>query len=69
MDAPDNPPAFPRSDPDQLSHHEPGMTLLDWFAGQALASTAIQEIDAPEIARDCYSLAEAMMAERAKRGL
>ncbi len=45
----------------------PGMTLRDWFAGQALAGY----MGAPEvpstagaIAFDCYDIADAMLAQR-----
>jgi hypothetical protein len=46
-----------------------GMSLRDWFAGQALvglqANTAY-ECSWSETAEDCYQLADAMLAERAK---
>jgi len=53
--------------------HDPGMSLRDWFAGQALAQlesffiadrAAIREGDAPHIAGMCYQIADAMLAER-----
>ena len=52
---------------------EPGMTLRDWFAGQALASTAKMEnpqggYDSTAISEWCYSMADAMLAEREKGG-
>lgn len=39
MGAPDNPPAFPRIGEGfgNPSYDTPGMSLRDWFAGQALA--------------------------------
>jgi hypothetical protein len=46
-----------------------GMSLLDWFAGQALASFNWEEsgqkysIDA----RKCFEMADAMMKERTRR--
>ena len=48
-----------------------GMSLRDYFAGQALAGiTASPNLDrskpAPELARNCYSIADAMLDERAK---
>jgi hypothetical protein len=52
-----------------------GMTLRDWFAGQALVSIAdacyIQdEISAPsDVAAAAFALADAMLAERAKKDL
>lgn len=61
-------PNYPRLGP------QPDMTLRDWFAGQALAGsmaaariTGIAEIDLVR-AHDCYLIADAMLAERAKAG-
>lgn len=51
------------------AQHE-GMSLRDWFAGQALAGLAHAaphtEYPLPEIATDAYRLADAMLEERAK---
>jgi hypothetical protein len=45
--------------------HSPGMTLRDWFAGQALAGIACDET--PETAAEAaYRFADAMLAERSK---
>ena len=47
----------------------PGMTLRDWFAGQALAGAdlAMWKVDGPGgLAENCYRAADAMLAERAK---
>lgn len=45
-----------------------GMTLLDWFAGQALAGLlAAGEPTAETHAEDAYDTAEAMMQERRAR--
>ena len=44
----------------------PGMTLRDWFGGQALARIATEECDMDEKARWCYRLADAMIKERQK---
>lgn len=41
-----------------------GMTLRDWFAGQALAGMVARECDAAPVY--AYFLADAMLAERAK---
>lgn len=43
MSAPENPPAFAAvaSGPADDWHVQPGMTLRDWFAGQALANPTI----------------------------
>lgn len=44
---------------------EGGMTLRDWFAGQALASCMVGEFSSTEqCARYCYSKADAMLAAR-----
>lgn len=47
-----------------------GMTLRDWFAGQALAMAAPAYVNLPEsaeiLARRCFAVADAMLAERAK---
>ena len=57
----------------QVDAH-PGMTLLDYFAGQALPGL-IQEthhntkIKTGMVAQDAYTYAEAMLAERKRRGL
>jgi hypothetical protein len=47
MKAPENPYAFPAPDDDRPSDGY-GMTLRDWFAGQALANPGICTGDAPE---------------------
>lgn len=64
--------------------HDAGMTLLDWFAGQALAGliSKLPVIDQTEqfgikvadkiaynsdVACSCYALADAMLAEKARR--
>ena len=49
----------------------PGMSLRDWFAGQALSGLlADPEMNAPPepVAKVAYSYADAMLAERAKAG-
>lgn len=54
-------PAFPYS-------FYPGMTLRDWFAGQALAGMLgcpLQPQSGPDMyARDAYAMADAMLAAR-----
>lgn len=74
----DGGPAFPWS-PDGPNYQTyPGMSLRDWFAGQALAGiiadqegkrairNAVADSDrfAPQVASVCYLLADAMLAER-----
>jgi hypothetical protein len=63
----DGGPAFPQ----QMC----GMSLMDWFAGQALSGLAwksgSREGDheaAQQVAEACYIMADAMLAERAKGG-
>lgn len=48
---------------------EQGMTLRDWFAGQALASWPVTDHStAEELAAKCYGLADAFIAQRQKGG-
>lgn len=55
--------AFP-----QLQGGYKGMTLLDYFAGQELASYGrFRHKDIKEDAKSCYDYAEAMLEEREKR--
>lgn len=61
----DNPPAFPLPETG-ISHCQPGMTMLDYFAGQALL-VVNQSLDKRVTAENAYDLAEYMLAERAKR--
>ena len=42
----------------------PGMTLRDYFAGQALTSIATEACDMDEKARWCYRLADQMLIAR-----
>lgn len=63
-------PAFPQNDSEECMHG-PGMTIRDYFAGQALAALAGRlgyrpASAADEVARDAYLLADAMIEERAK---
>jgi len=71
----ENPQAFPCLDNDgyTLSMRDPGMTLLDYFAGQALpavmhlcAKDTLRPDETLEqsFARKAYDLAAAMLAER-----
>ena len=43
-----------------------GMTLRDWFAAQCLSIWVNDSLDKPAVARECYSYADAMIAERNK---
>lgn len=63
-----NPPAFPRTY--SAAGHN-GMTLRDWFAGQALPQVqrAGQEhatVTRDDIAVEAYRMADALLAARAK---
>ena len=82
MNAPQNPSAFPLNPTNDGTpgafEPEPGMSLRDWFAGQALASVIIVTSAGqhrPEMregethirlamARDAYDMADAMLAAR-----
>ena len=78
----DGGPAFPGqphgSDGMPCADHVPGMSLRDWFAGQALPTLLQAAVDdrlqheagdatyAAMVARLSYQMADAMLAERAK---
>ena len=66
-------PAFPAKQvlDDEAAEVSEGMTLRDWFAGQALAGlwgdpVIIFSGDLPKAAGYCYRMADAMIAERSK---
>lgn len=63
----ENPPAFPNTGNKGIKP-DPGMTLRDWFAGQAMpVVTALLGRDvgtADMLARDAYTIADAMLAAR-----
>lgn len=70
----DNPSAFPFNErhPDGTHYwSNAGMSLRDWFAGQALAGLCASDaggyVKPPKQASDAYEMADAMLAERAKR--
>ena len=83
----DGEPAFPqhrstalrwKKDEPQLSQADgaSGMSLRDWFAGQALAGCEVTVRDdmglayfepAHEIAKRCFEIADAMIADRKRR--
>lgn len=71
MSAPENPPAFPR-DERFLGHN--GMSLRDWFAGQALreavplSASNDGTYDVEDAASWAFAIADAMLAEREKGG-
>lgn len=68
---PENPFAFPV--PENHRYGMEGMSLRDWFAGQALAGFCSQDdgngdilMGAADAARAAYNFADAMLAQRAK---
>ena len=68
-----NPPAFPRArgeSRDGVAEEQKGMTLLDYFAGQAMQGIMTDEVcrssGRTQIARDSYLIAQAMLEEREK---
>jgi len=68
----DGGPAFPAFDPrNSAGAYLPlgGMTLLDWFAGKALASrqVKIDDDNVDSLAFDFYKMAVAMIAEKRRR--
>lgn len=66
-----NPLAFPRPGFDNPAGYEDGMTLRDWFAGQALISLPNigcgADLDIQDTAAAAYQIADAMLAERSKQ--
>ncbi len=69
----DGGPAFPVSMPALFGRDAEGMSLRDWFAGQALAGLlsnprADQEWAGKHAAVSAYNVADAMLAARAKGG-
>ena len=61
----------PCSSPDGNEYRIYGMSLRDWFAGQALAgmmADSFMHESAERIAFGSYAMADAMLAERAKKG-
>lgn len=60
-----NPPAFPTTMPlDGWGDPNKGMSLRDWFAGQAIAGYIAtgDKMSAHAVAREAYMLADAMLA-------
>ena len=71
----DGGPAFARTSSNEYGdggcYEQRGMTLRDYFAGQALnaylGQDEAREYGLPEIASDCYRATDAMLAERDRR--
>lgn len=64
----ENPHAFP------VNIYEKGMTLRDWFAGQALAglcsmadTTGVWQWDTDGVSTKAYEIADALLAQREKK--
>lgn len=66
----DGGPAFPHMMLPGHRDYAPGMSLRDWFAGQAiagvLAEQCMEHLSSENIAEKAYALADAMLAEREK---
>ena len=73
-DTKDGGPAFPRAlslipSNGEIVWDQLGMSLRDYFAGQFLATIIISDpagTDGSRIAKNCYAMADAMLAEREK---
>jgi len=73
MSANDGGPAFPTTS-EPFHQGFSGMTLRDWFAGQALAvwvqahiDQSVDDLSKADIASQCYHYADFMLAERNRR--
>jgi hypothetical protein len=67
----DGGPAFPNQsvDPEKVRSlilYDRGMTLRDWFAGQALNGICGQQNEPDDYAREAYAIADSMLATRSK---
>lgn len=61
----DGGPAFPLNASDNWGGPTQGMTLRDWFAGQALANRYTQDArEDKKVAQWAYHIADAMIAAR-----
>jgi len=69
----DNPPAFPNDGRIQLGDDYQGMTLRDWFAGQALIALPNigcgADLDITDTALAAYQIADAMLLARKENSL
>lgn len=61
-----NPPAFPMQflGDEGTDNKEEGMSLRDYFAGQAMIALALHATDYNAMANRCYNLADAMLGRR-----
>ena len=67
----DGGPAFPHVEPTpNCSWVAPGMSLRDWFAGQALAGLLAKQgflvAENRNVVSDCYLLADRMLSRRSR---
>ena len=63
----DGGPAFPYGQPNVTERFSEGMSLRDYFAAAALATEWMGDYSIYEQADLAYNVADAMLAERAKR--
>lgn len=69
MNPTENPPAFPSGLENGGTSRVQGMSLRDWFAGQALSGlivTTVSGVKFVDLASDAYNIADAMLTERNK---
>jgi hypothetical protein len=55
---------IPQWKSEPIQSYSPGMTLRDYFAGQALAGITTFETSPAEVSEHCYAIADAMLRER-----
>ena len=65
-------PAFARPDSPDVNDGSPGMSLLDWFAGQSVVSSSVllltdRSPTPDELAARAYAVATALLRERERR--
>ena len=62
----DGGPAFPVPPPTEFNRAYSGMSLRDWFAGQAITGVICENpgIGNTDVAKFCYALADAMLAKK-----
>ena len=69
-----NPQAFPSTEEywyEEVKTGEtyyPGMTLRDYFAGQALIGMLSKDLNFDSMIKQCYNIADAMLKERGGQG-
>lgn len=58
--------AFPIVVPSEVRYSQPGMSLRDYFAGQALVGLITRRFSEDDIVAHSFRMADLMMAQRAK---